>query len=134
MLLPTVNALLNLTSAVFLVCGYSSIRRKKTLAHRNGMLAAFAASVLFLIFYIVYHLKVGSVRFTKEGWVRPLYFGILISHTSLALAVVPLALRTLYLALRRRFEEHRKIARWTFPIWLYVSTTGVVVYLMLYLL
>ena len=96
------------------------------------MLAAFFCSTVFLISYLVYHFQVGSVGFKGQGWIRPVYFTILISHTILAAAVVPLALITLFRALRERFDAHRRIARWTFPIWLYVSVTGVVIYLMLY--
>lgn len=96
------------------------------------MLAAFFCSTVFLISYLVYHFQVGSVGFKGQGWIRPVYFTILISHTILAAAVVPLALITLFRALRERFDTHRRIARWTFPIWLYVSVTGVVIYLMLY--
>jgi uncharacterized membrane protein YozB (DUF420 family) len=96
------------------------------------MLAAFAVSVLFLISYVIYHANTGSKPFTKQGWIRPVYFTILISHIILAFVIVPLALRTLYLAWRERFEQHRRIAKITFPIWLYVSVTGVIIYLMLY--
>ena len=96
------------------------------------MLTAVATSAIFLVSYLVYHAQVGSVRFTGQGPVRAIYFGILITHTVLAAAIVPLVLRTLYLALKRRFDAHRRIARWTFPIWMYVSVTGVVIYVMLY--
>jgi uncharacterized membrane protein YozB (DUF420 family) len=130
--LPTLNAALNSLSAVFLFAGYLFIRAKHRDAHRACMLAAFACSMLFLISYLVYHFQVGSVGFKGQGWLRPVYFTILISHTILATAVVPLALITLVRALRERFDAHRRIARWTFPIWLYVSVTGVVIYLMLY--
>ena len=130
--LPTLNAALNSLSAVFLFAGYLFIRAKNREAHRRCMLAAFACSILFLISYLVYHFQVGSVGFKGQGWIRPVYFTILITHTILAIAVVPLALITLVRALRERFDAHRRIARWTLPIWLYVSVTGVVVYLMLY--
>lgn len=130
--LPTLNAALNSLSAVFLFAGYLFIRVKNRDAHRACMLLAFACSMLFLISYLVYHFQVGSVGFKGQGWIRPVYFTILISHTILAAAVVPLALIALVRALRERFDAHRRIARWTFPIWLYVSVTGVVIYLMLY--
>lgn len=130
--LPTLNAALNSLSAVFLFAGYLLIRAKNRGAHRACMLAAFACSTLFLVSYLTYHFQVGSVGFKGQGWIRPLYFTILITHTLLAAAVVPLALVTLSRALREKFAAHRRIARWTFPIWLYVSVTGVVVYFMLY--
>ena len=130
--LPTLNAALNSLSAVFLFAGYLYIRGKNRQAHRRCMLAAFACSSLFLISYLVYHFRVGSVGFKGQGWIRPIYFTILITHTILAATVVPLALITLIRALRERFDAHRRIARWALPIWLYVSVTGVVVYLMLY--
>lgn len=130
--LPTLNAALNSLSAVFLLAGYLFIKARNRNAHRACMLAAFACSTLFLISYLVYHYQVGSVPFKGQGWVRPLYFTILLTHTILAVTVVPLALITLRRALKERFDAHRKIARWTFPIWLYVSVTGVVVYAMLY--
>ena len=130
--LPTVNALLNGTSALLLVVGYLLIRRRRIRAHRAAMIAAFACSTLFLVSYLVYHYQVGSVRFQGEGWVRTFYFTVLISHTVLAAAVPVLAVITLVRALRERFDRHRAIARWTLPIWLYVSVTGVVIYLMLY--
>jgi uncharacterized membrane protein YozB (DUF420 family) len=130
--LPAVNATLNATSAVLLVLAYRAIRRHDVERHRRLMLAAASTSAVFLVSYVVYHLRVGSVRFEGQGSVRALYFTILISHTILAAAIVPLVLRTLYLGLRRRDDRHRRIARWTFPLWLYVSVTGVVIYLMLY--
>jgi uncharacterized membrane protein YozB (DUF420 family) len=130
--LPTVNAALNSLSAVLLLAGYYFIRCKNLNAHRACMIAAFASSTLFLISYLVYHYQVGSVPFTGQGPIRMVYFAVLLSHTILATAVVPLALITLFRAVNLRFESHRRIARWTLPIWLYVSTTGVVVYMMLY--
>ena len=130
--LPTVNATLNTISAILLIIGYVLIRQRKIAAHKNCMLAAFAVSVIFLISYVIYHANVGSKSFTQQGWVRPVYFTILISHILLAFAIVPLALRTLYLAWREKFDKHRRIAKITFPIWLYVSVTGVIIYLMLY--
>ena len=130
--LPALNAALNSLSAVFLFAGYLFIRAKNRDAHRACMLSAFACSMLFLISYLAYHFQVGSVGFKGRGWIRPVCFTILISHTVLAAAMVPLALITLVRALREKFDAHRRIARWTFPIWLYVSVTGVVIYLMLY--
>ncbi len=132
--LPLVNALLNTTTAVLLVTGYRFIRRGNVPAHRRCMGAAVAVSAVFLASYLTYHAEVGSIRFTETGWPRPLYFTVLLTHTVLAAAVVPLVLVTLVRALRARFDRHRRIARWTLPIWLYVSVTGVVVYLMLYVL
>jgi uncharacterized membrane protein YozB (DUF420 family) len=130
--LPDVNAALNSLSAVFLFAGYRFIRLKNQQAHRRCMLAAFTCSILFLICYLTYHFQVGSVPFKGQGGVRVVYFTILLTHTILAAAIVPLALITLIRALRERFDAHRRIARWTLPIWLYVSITGVVVYWMLY--
>lgn len=130
--LPALNAALNSASALLLAGGYLFIRRRNVPAHRACMLAAFGVSVLFLISYLTYHYQVGSVPFGGRGWVRPVYFAILLTHTVLAAAIVPLALITLYRALKERFDRHRRIARWTLPLWLYVSVTGVVVYLMLY--
>ncbi|MCS7222766.1 MAG: DUF420 domain-containing protein [Anaerolineae bacterium] len=130
--LSTVNALLNGISAILLVIGYCFIRRHRWEAHRAFMLAAFVVSTLFLISYLIYHAHVGSVPFQGQGWIRPVYYAILISHVVLAATVVPLALVTLAQAFRGRFARHRRIARWTFPVWLYVSVTGVLVYVMLY--
>jgi uncharacterized membrane protein YozB (DUF420 family) len=130
--LPAVNAVLNGTSFVLLLIGYWLIRNGRRDAHRNLMLAAFACSVLFLTSYLIYHAQVGSVRFQGTGAVRSIYFTILITHTLLAAAVPFLAAITLTRGLRGRFVRHRAIARITLPIWLYVSITGVVIYLMLY--
>ena len=130
--LPTLNAALNATSALLLAAAYHAIRRKEIERHRRLMLSAVFTSAVFLISYLVYHAQVGSVRFTGQGWVRPLYFAILITHTILAALIVPMVARTLYLALKGRFPEHRRAARWTFPLWAYVSVTGVVIYVMLY--
>lgn len=130
--LPTVNASLNAVAATLLVVGWLLIRRGKVRAHRAVMLSAFACSILFLVSYLVYHYQVGSVRFQGEGPIRTVYFTILISHTILATLVPFLAAITLFRALKERFARHRAIARWTLPIWLYVSVTGVVVYVMLY--
>ena len=131
-ILPTVNATLNGTSAILLLAGYRFIKQHRMGAHALCMSAAFAVSTLFLISYLTYHAQVGSVRFLGQGWIRPVYFTILITHTVLAIVIVPLALRTFFLAIRRRFAEHERWARWTLPLWLYVSVTGVVVYVMLY--
>jgi putative membrane protein len=130
--LPTLNAALNATSAVLLSLGYYFIRKKAFAAHKRCMLAAFATSTLFLISYLVYHYHVGSVRFRGDGWIRSVYFTILVTHTILAAAIVPLVLVTLRRAWRARFDKHKRIARWTLPLWLYVSVTGVVIYWMLY--
>jgi len=130
--LPTVNAVLNAASAALLLNGYRLIRRRRVAAHRACMLAALVTSSLFLASYLYYHAHVGSVHYTGEGWLRPIYFTILATHTLLAASVPPLALRTLYLAWTGQIARHRRIARWTWPIWMYVSVTGVVVYLMLY--
>jgi uncharacterized membrane protein YozB (DUF420 family) len=130
--LPAFNALLNATSAVLLVFGYRFIRRREIRAHRACMLAAFGVSIVFLVSYVVYHAQVGSVHFPGTGVIRGVYFAILLTHTILAALVPPLAIITLVRALREQFDRHRRLARWTLPIWLYVSVTGVVVYLMLY--
>ena len=130
--LPAVNATLNALSAVLLITGYVLIRLRRIDQHRRIMIAAFVTSSLFLISYIVYHSQVGSVRFTRQGFVRPLYFSILITHVTLAALVLPLAIVTLTRGLGARYVQHRSIARWTLPIWLYVSVTGVLVYILLY--
>ncbi len=130
--LPALNAGLNGLAACFLIAGFVAIRRRRVRAHRFVMLTAFACSVAFLVSYLYYHSQVGSVRFQGTGTIRTIYFSILISHTILAAAVPFLAAVTLYRALRERFDRHRKLARWTLPIWLYVSVTGVVIYWMLY--
>jgi uncharacterized membrane protein YozB (DUF420 family) len=130
--LPSLNASLNSLSAAFLILGFIFIKSKNIKAHKACMLAAFASSSLFLISYLVYHYQVGSVPFRGQGAIRTLYFTILLTHTILAVVVVPMALITLFRALRENFSKHRRIARWTFPIWLYVSVTGVLVYVMLY--
>jgi len=129
---PVINATLNGASAVLITTGRLLIAGKRVRLHRAFMIAAVATSSLFLASYLFYHAHVRSVHFPGEGWVRPVYFTILISHTLLAVAVVPLVLLSLNHGLRERFDRHRRISRWTFPIWLYVSVTGVVVYVMLY--
>ena len=130
--LPAVNATLNGISAVLLIVAYLLIRARRIEQHRRVMLAAFATSSLFLVCYLVYHVQVGSVRFTRQGFVRPLYFTILVTHVSLAAVTLPLAIVTLSRGLKARYAKHRAIARWTLPIWLYVSVTGVLVYVLLY--
>ncbi len=130
--LPALNATLNFTSGILIAIGVYFIRRKKIRAHRACMLSALSVSALFLTSYLVYHYQVGSVRFAQEGWIRTLYLSILFSHIVLAVVIVPMVLRTIYLAFKERFDKHMGIARWTFPIWMYVSVTGVVVYVMLY--
>jgi uncharacterized membrane protein YozB (DUF420 family) len=130
--LPTLNALLNATSATLLFIGWRLIRAGRRDAHRKAMTAALVCSALFLVSYLVYHAQVGSVRFAGRGTIRFVYFSILLSHTLLAAGVAPLAVTAFILARKGRFKTHRKLARWTLPLWLYVSVTGVVVYLMLY--
>jgi uncharacterized membrane protein YozB (DUF420 family) len=130
--LPAVNATLNAISAVFLVIGYLNIRKGRIVQHRRAMIAAFATSTVFLICYLIYHANVGAVRFSGQGAIRQVYFVVLITHAVLAATVPPLAIITLVRGLRERYDKHRAIARWTLPIWFYVSVTGVIVYLMLY--
>jgi uncharacterized membrane protein YozB (DUF420 family) len=136
--LPVVNAGLNGLSAVFLGCGYYYIKRKDQRAHRNCMIAAFVTSTLFLICYLTYHgylayyLHRGPTVFKNPAWFRPIYLAILLTHTLLAVVIVPLVLVSLSRALKQRFDLHRRIARWTWPLWIYVSVTGVVIYLLLY--
>ena len=129
---PPIDATLNAITAVLLAIGHNFIKRGEVLKHRATMITAFVTSCLFLVCYLYYHAHVGSVHFRGQGWSRPVYFSILISHTILATVVVPLVVITLTLGLRSKFETHRRIARWTYPIWMYVSVTGVIVYLMLY--
>jgi putative membrane protein len=130
--LPAVNATLNAISTVLLVTGYILIRGRHIALHRRCMIAACVTSTLFLACYVTYHLQVGSVRFPRHGYVRPLYYIILITHVTLAVTVPPLAIVTLWRGLKMRIDRHRAIARWTLPIWLYVSVTGVLVYVLLY--
>ncbi|MBI3321508.1 MAG: DUF420 domain-containing protein [Candidatus Omnitrophica bacterium] len=129
---PALNAILNGLSTILLLTGFCCIRVGKLTAHKCAMLGACGTSVAFLASYLIYHARVGSVRFTGTGWVRPVYLTVLITHTVLAIAIVPLVLRTLLLAARGRFDRHVALARWTLPLWLYVSVTGVLVYWMLY--
>ena len=131
--LPAVNAALNSLSAVFLALGFIFIKRGNKIAHRNCMIAAFTTSIVFLACYLTYHATVKTVtHFVEPAWFRPIYLGILLTHTVLAVVIVPLILMTLYRARRQDFEGHKRIARWTWPRWMYVSVTGVGVYLMLY--
>jgi len=130
--LPTLNAALNATCFVLLTIGYSLIRRGRIAQHRAVMIAAFCTSAIFLVSYLIYHAQIGSKPFQGQGPIRYLYFTILLTHTVLAAAIVPLVLITLSRGLKRRDDRHRAIARWTLPIWMYVSVTGVIVYLMLY--
>lgn len=130
--LPALNALLNTASAILLVTGYRFIRQGRRDAHRAAMTAALIVSAVFLASYLVYHARVGSVKFQKTGWIRPVYFTILISHTVLAACVAPMALLTVWRAWKGRFDRHRRLASITLPLWLYVSVTGVAVYVMLY--
>ena len=130
--LPAINASLNALSTVFLASGYAFVRMRRIAQHRACMLAALATSALFLVCYIAYHAQVGSVPFTRQGLVRPVYYTVLITHVTLAATVLPLALITATRGLKGRYPQHVRIARWTFPIWLYVSVTGVLVYVLLY--
>jgi len=130
--LPGVNAALNTASALLLATGYLFIRKGRVALHRLCMLSALLTSTLFLASYLVYHYNVGSVPFRGQGWIRVVYFTILISHTILAIAILPLVLITVTRALKGNFERHKRIARWTLPLWFYVSVTGVIVYWMLY--
>jgi uncharacterized membrane protein YozB (DUF420 family) len=126
------NAILNGSSAILLVAGYSAIRAGKMAIHKRFMIAAFAVSTVFLASYLIYHYRVGHVVFHGQGWIRPVYFVLLTSHTILAIVIVPMVLVTLRRAWLEKFDKHRLIARWTLPLWFYVSVTGVVVYLMVY--
>jgi putative membrane protein len=130
--LPALNAALNATSAVLLAVGYVFVRRRQVAAHLVCMLSAFGVSTLFLVTYVIYHYYAGSRPFVGQGWIRPVYFALLVSHIVLAVAIVPLALTTIYRGLTGQFSRHRRIARWTLPIWLYVSVTGVLIYWMLH--
>ncbi len=130
--LPVVNACLNSASTIFLTLGYIMIKRGRQIAHRNCMLGAVTTSTFFLISYLTYHAYVGGTHFVKPSWFRPIYLSILLTHTVLAAAVVPLVVLTLTPALRQKFDRHRRIARWTWPVWMYVSVTGVVIYFLLY--
>jgi uncharacterized membrane protein YozB (DUF420 family) len=130
--LPFINACLNALSATLLATGWLCIRRRRIVAHVTCMLSAFAVSTLFLLSYVIYHYHAGSKPFPGQGWIRPVYFTLLLTHVVLAAAIVPLALTTIYRGARRTFSLHVKIARWTLPLWLYVSVTGVLVYWLLY--
>jgi uncharacterized membrane protein YozB (DUF420 family) len=130
--LPALNASLNATSFVLLTTGWFLIRSGRRQAHKWCMISALAVSAMFLTSYVIYHLNVGSVPFQKTGWIRTVYFAVLIPHVILAAAIVPMILITVSRALSNRFDKHKRIARWTLPLWLYVSVTGVIVYLMLY--
>ncbi|HXT76756.1 MAG TPA: DUF420 domain-containing protein [Candidatus Eisenbacteria bacterium] len=126
------NASLNGLSAMLLACGYVAIRSRRLNLHKRFMISAFAVSSVFLASYLAYHYRVGHVAFQRQGWIRPVYFALLLSHTILAIVIVPMILITLRRAWLERFDKHRVIARWTLPLWFYVSVTGVIVYLMLY--
>src|ERR1700690_3507375 len=130
--IPALNATLNACCTVFLLAGYVFIRRKKITAHPACMLSAFVCSAVFLGFYLYFHFNAGLIRFGGQGWIRPVYFTLLISHTILAIVIVPLVITTLSFAVAGNFARHRRIARWTFPLWLYVSVTGVIIYWLLY--
>ncbi len=131
--LPAINATLNGTSAVLLALGFVFIKQKKIAAHKACMISAFCTSVVFLICYLVYHFNVGRTVFKNPAWFRPIYLTILLTHTVLAVVIVPMILMALSRALKQRYELHKKIARWTWPLWMYVSVTGVVVYWILYI-
>jgi putative membrane protein len=126
------NATLNGTSAILLTCGYVAIRARKIAVHKAFMIAAFLTSTVFLISYLAYHYRVGHVAFQGQGWIRPAYFTLLLTHTVLAIVIVPMIIITLRRAWLEKFDKHRIIARWTLPLWMYVSVTGVIVYLMVY--
>jgi putative membrane protein len=130
---PAINAGLNAACTMFLLTGYTFIRRRKILPHKISMVSAFLCSMIFLLCYVYFHLHAGIIRFGGQGWIRPVYFTLLVSHTVLAVAILPLVVITLSYALRDQFASHRRIARWTFPLWLYVSITGVVIYWLLYI-
>ena len=130
--LATVNAGLNATAAILIGAGFYFIKQKNIRGHKVCMVAAMVVSAVFLTSYLTHHYNVGSVRFTKPGWIRHVYFPLLLTHTILAAVVLPMVLRTVFLAAKGRFQNHVRIARWTFPVWMYVSVTGVIVYLMLY--
>lgn len=130
--LPTLNAILNFTAAVLLSFGWYFIRVRRTQAHKRCMIAALFVSAAFLTSYLIYHYNAGSVPFAGQGWLRPVYFFILITHIVLAIVILPMVLRTAYLGLSARYDKHVPLARWTLPLWMYVSVTGVIVYLMLY--
>jgi uncharacterized membrane protein YozB (DUF420 family) len=126
------NASLNGLSAFLLAVGYVAIRRGKVNVHKRFMISAFCVSTMFLVSYLVYHFRVGHVVFQGQGWIRPVYFALLLSHTILAVVIVPMILVTLRRAWLEKFDRHRMIARWTWPLWMYVSVTGVIVYLLVY--
>ena len=128
----TLNACLNASSALFLFAGYLAVLRRRINVHRACMVSALVCSAAFLVSYVIYHLQVGSVRFQGQGLIRPIYFTLLLSHTILAVVIVPLVIITVRRALRSQFELHRRIARWTLPLWFYVSVTGVLIYFLLY--
>jgi uncharacterized membrane protein YozB (DUF420 family) len=130
--LPTLNATLNAISSIFLILGYIAIRRQNITTHKHRMIAAVIASALFLVFYLVYHAHVGSTPYPHYDWTRPLYFAVLIPHVILAAIMVPFILMLLWYAFRQRFDRHRRLARWVWPVWIFVSFSGVIVYVMLY--
>jgi len=132
--LPALNACLNTLAALFLVLGFLFIRRGRKQAHRNCMIAAFYTSTFFIISYLIYHYLAGRTVFAEPAWFRPIYLAILLTHTVLAVGILPLILLTLWRAQQERFERHKKVARWALPLWLYVSVTGVVIYLLLYVI
>jgi uncharacterized membrane protein YozB (DUF420 family) len=130
--LPAVNASLNAISAVLLIAGFVLIKRKNRTAHRNCMLGALVASTLFLACYLYYHFHAGRTVFKDPAWFRPIYLALLLTHTTLAVAIVPMILVTVIRAAKQQFDRHKQIARWTWPLWMYVSVTGVLIYYLLY--
>jgi putative membrane protein len=130
--LAPLNAILNSIATMLLLAGFYFIKQRNIRAHRRCMISAVCVSAVFLTSYLIFHYEVGDVLFTGQGWIRPVYFAILIPHVILAVTILPLALTTLYFGLKSNFTKHRRIARWTWPLWIYVSVTGVIVYLMLY--
>ncbi len=132
--LPTINAGLNLLSTIFLLLGYLNVKRGNRDTHKKFMVSALVSSAVFLIFYLFYHSQVGSVPYPYHDWTRPVYFAVLIPHIILAAVMSPFILIAVWFALREQFEKHRKIVRWLWPVWMYVSVSGVIIYLMLYIL
>ena len=130
--LPTVNALLNAITAAFLIAGRVQIKRGRQDLHKRFMITALTTATMFLIFYLIYHYQVGSVKYPHHDWTRPLYFAILITHTILATVMVPFIVTAVVFALKGKFDKHKRLVRWVWPVWIYVSVTGIVVYLMLY--
>ncbi|MEE9553224.1 MAG: DUF420 domain-containing protein [candidate division Zixibacteria bacterium] len=132
--LPTVNALLNAITAAFLIAGRVMIKRGRQDLHKRFMITALTTATMFIIFYLIYHYQVGSVKYSHHDWTRPLYFAILITHTILATVMVPFIVTAVVFAFKGKFDKHKRIVRWVWPVWIYVSVTGIVIYLMLYVM